>query len=90
MSSSFPSNSFHHGGFEPFPSLLEPPNPKISPTSPIGFGTGHSLFCLLKPTSSISSLLSSMALKIIGYVRELNINFRSNLKKENRTNNLEL
>lgn len=61
MSSSFPSNSFHHGGFEPFPSLLEPPNPKISPTSPIGFGTGHSLFCLLKPTSSISSLLSSMA-----------------------------
>lgn len=56
-----PCHPTDHGGFEPFPSLLEPPNPRISPTSPPGFGTGHSLFCFLNPTSSISSLLSSAA-----------------------------
>jgi hypothetical protein len=53
-----PKNIGDHGGFSPFPPLLEFLNPNISPTIPPGFGIGHSpLFDLAMGTSS--SLLSS-------------------------------
>lgn len=53
-----------HGGL-PFPSplLLGGLNPKISPTKPPGFGTGHSLFgiALLDNAAALSLPLSSIS-----------------------------
>lgn len=53
------------GGLAPFPPLvlLSAPfslNPSISPTSPVGFGIGHSLASLLDPSASCPSAVSSL------------------------------